>query len=147
MNVTIFTQMDYENIANWTLGENKPNTNPIQTQTNPIAERVKLMQSVYLQRIMKKNAAKGYEKTNPIQTQFPQSQKRTQTLLQQRIMKMKPPSGSEKQTQTNPILKAMFVSFCAAGYYRRVVLVPLNEHIDIIYQRFSASDVVIILNL
>ena len=24
------------------------------------------MQSVYLQRIMKKNAAKGYEKTNPI---------------------------------------------------------------------------------
>jgi hypothetical protein len=28
-----------------------------------------MMQSVYLQRIMKKNAAKGYEKTNPIQTQ------------------------------------------------------------------------------
>ena len=38
--------------------------------TNPIAERVKLMQSVYLQRIMKKNADRGYEKTNPIQTQF-----------------------------------------------------------------------------
>jgi hypothetical protein len=49
--------------------------NPIQTQSNPIAERVKLMQSVYLQRIMKKNAAKGYEKTNPIQTQFPQRPK------------------------------------------------------------------------
>ncbi len=30
--------------------------------SNPITERVKLMQSVYLQRIMKKNAAKGYEK-------------------------------------------------------------------------------------
>ena len=28
------------------------------------------MQSVYLQRIMKKYVAKGYEKTNPIQTQF-----------------------------------------------------------------------------
>jgi len=27
------------------------------------------MQSVYLQRIMKKNAPKGYEKTNPKQTQ------------------------------------------------------------------------------
>ena len=27
------------------------------------------MQSVYLQRIMKKNAAKGYEKTKPKQTQ------------------------------------------------------------------------------
>ncbi len=41
-------------------------TNPIQTQSNPIAERAILMQSVYLQRIMKKNADKGYEKTNPI---------------------------------------------------------------------------------
>ena len=95
--------------------------NPIQTQTNPIAERLKLMQGVYLQRIMKKNAAKGYEKTKPKQTQFPQSQKRTQTLLQQRIMKMKPPSGSEKQTQSKPILEGMNVTFCAAGYYRRVV--------------------------
>ena len=28
------------------------------------------MQSVYLQRIMKKNVAKGYEKTNPKQSQF-----------------------------------------------------------------------------
>ncbi len=37
-----------------------------QTQSNPIAESVKLMQSVYLQRIMKKNAAKGNEKTKPI---------------------------------------------------------------------------------
>jgi hypothetical protein len=34
-----------------------------------IYQRVKLMQSVYLQRIMKKNAAK-YEKTTPKQTQF-----------------------------------------------------------------------------
>jgi len=45
----------------------KAKTNPIQTQS---AKRVKLMQSVYLQRIMKKNAAKGYKKTNPKQTQF-----------------------------------------------------------------------------
>ena len=28
------------------------------------------MQALYLQRIMKKNADKSYEKTNPIQTQF-----------------------------------------------------------------------------
>jgi len=49
-------------------------TNPIQTQSNPIAERVKLMQSLYLQRIMKKNAAKSYEKTKPKQTQFKANQ-------------------------------------------------------------------------
>jgi len=46
-----------------------------------------------------------------------------------------------------PILKRMNINFCAAGYYRRVALVPLNEHIDIIYHRFSASNLVIIFNL
>ncbi len=61
MNVNPDNRTDYENIANWTLGENKPNS-------KPICQRAKLMQSVYLQRIMKKNAAKGYEKTNPKQT-------------------------------------------------------------------------------
>ncbi len=34
------------------------------------------MQSVYLQRIMKKYAAKGYEKTKPKQTQFKANFKR-----------------------------------------------------------------------
>jgi len=29
MNVTSFSQKDYENISDWTLGENKPNSNPI----------------------------------------------------------------------------------------------------------------------
>ncbi|HIJ52734.1 MAG TPA: hypothetical protein HPP66_06220 [Planctomycetes bacterium] len=29
MNVNSFYTVEYENIANWTLGENKPNTNPI----------------------------------------------------------------------------------------------------------------------
>jgi hypothetical protein len=52
-----------KNISDWTLGQNKPNS-------NPIYQGVKLMQSVYLQRNMKKNAAKGYEKTKPKQTQF-----------------------------------------------------------------------------
>jgi len=28
MNVSIFSKMDYENISDWTLGENKPNSNP-----------------------------------------------------------------------------------------------------------------------
>ncbi len=46
-----------------------------------------------------------------------------------------------------PILEGMNVNFCAAGYYRREALVPLDEHIDIICQRFSFSNFVIILNL
>ena len=68
MNVNPYNTTVYKNKSNWTLGENKPNS-------NPICQRVKLMQSVYLQRIMKKNSAKGYEKTKPIQTQFPKRPK------------------------------------------------------------------------
>ena len=29
MNVKSYNTMDYKNISNWTLGENKPNSNPI----------------------------------------------------------------------------------------------------------------------
>ena len=46
-------------------------------KTNPICQRAKLMQSVYLQRNMKKNAAKDYEKkaqTNPIKPNFKRPQ-------------------------------------------------------------------------
>jgi hypothetical protein len=76
MNVTACLTRNYDNICACRVPENKPNSKPIQTQTNPICQRVKLMQSMYLQRIMKKNAAKGYEKTNPKQTQFkPNSRK------------------------------------------------------------------------
>ncbi len=46
MNVTSLITVDYENIANCQLGENKPNTNPIKANTKPIKA-----------------------KTNPIQTQ------------------------------------------------------------------------------
>jgi hypothetical protein len=37
MNVSIFSKMAYEYKYNWTLGENKPNSKPIQTQSNPIS--------------------------------------------------------------------------------------------------------------
>ena len=36
MNVRSLITVDYENITNWTLGENKPNSKPIKPKTNPI---------------------------------------------------------------------------------------------------------------
>ena len=36
MNVSSILTKDYENIANWKLGENKANTNPIKPNTKPI---------------------------------------------------------------------------------------------------------------
>jgi len=85
-------------------------TNPIKpnlVRRRRIAKRVKLMQSVYLQRITKKNAAKGFEKTKPIKIHFPQRVKLMQGLYLQRIMKIKGDMGSEKQTQTNPVLSVV----------------------------------------
>ena len=57
MNVNTAITKDYENIANWTLGENKPNSKPIkanqtqnkpktkpkQTQTNPISKGIPIL--------------------------------------------------------------------------------------------------------
>ena len=42
MNVNIYTRKAYENKRDWTLGENKPNSNPIQTQSNPICRMPKM---------------------------------------------------------------------------------------------------------
>ena len=61
------------------------------------------MQSMYLQRIMKKNADMGYEKTKPKQTQFAKRVKLIQNVYLQRIMKNNADMGYEKQTQKNPI--------------------------------------------
>ena len=47
MNVISFYTVDYENNTNWTLGENKPNTNPIQTQSKPIKANIKPKQTQY----------------------------------------------------------------------------------------------------
>jgi len=75
--------------------KNKPNSNPIQSQFD---ERVKLMQSVYLQRIMKKNTE----------------------------------MGQKNKAKTNPIQSQLF---------------PLNDQINIIYQRIFTTNDIIILNL
>ena len=58
MNVTSLITVDYENIANWKLGENKANSKPIQSQSKP-----KQTQSNPIQTQNEPN-------TNPKQTQF-----------------------------------------------------------------------------
>ncbi len=79
-------------------------TNPIQTQSNPIAERVKLMQSLYLQRIMKKKADKGYEKTNPIS----EMAKMNANIFITKDYENEPPSGPEKTNPNKPKFRTLF---------------------------------------
>jgi len=44
MNLSFYSTMDYENKRNWTLGKNKPNSNPIK----PNLKRAKMNVNLYL---------------------------------------------------------------------------------------------------
>ncbi len=51
MDVSIYLQMDYENKSNWTLGQNKPNTNPIK----PNLQKAKMNVNLTLTKDYRKN--------------------------------------------------------------------------------------------
>ncbi len=55
MNVTSFITKHYENDNTFRLPENKPNTNPIQSQykanTNPIPERPKMNENLFVTKV------------------------------------------------------------------------------------------------
>ena len=92
VDVTPIIIMDYEEKSNWTLGENKPNSNPIKANLHFTAENTEYAEkkvisvsdcsiekyalyhispcSLRTRRLMKNKA-----KTNPIQTQFPKGPK------------------------------------------------------------------------
>jgi len=97
MNVNTLVTMDYENISDWTLGENKPNSNPIKANFFKIPNECKL---TYNKRLQKKRRFRSPKK----QTQF------------------KP-----NQSQSKPILKRMNVNFCAAGYYESKPTFPVRK--------------------
>ena len=66
MNVTSLITVDYENNSNWTLGENKPNSNPILSAVGGLQMNVNL----YVIEDYENEPPSGSKKTNPIQTQF-----------------------------------------------------------------------------
>jgi len=99
MNVSIYLQTAYENISNWTLGENKPNSNPIKPNlrkakmnvnslitkdyikyddfavrknkpnSNPISERPKMSASVFVTKDYDNVTAFRLQKNKPNQSQ------------------------------------------------------------------------------
>jgi len=74
MNVNMVLTVDYKKKTLGKRGKNKPNTKPIQTQTNPITEKPKMNVNKVLTKDYEKNHPRGLRKnkpnTNPIQTQF-----------------------------------------------------------------------------
>ena len=63
MNLSILSQKAYENKSNWTLGENKPNS-------NPICEMPKMNVNIYYKREYNKKTAFWRIQNKPNQTQF-----------------------------------------------------------------------------
>ena len=66
MNVSILLQMDYENKRNWTIGESKPNSNPIKPNLQKAQMNVNLTitkdyrkKDDFAVRINKPNFSKG----------------------------------------------------------------------------------------
>ncbi len=66
MNLTSLITVEYENKSNWTLGENKPNSNPIKANTKPIKANKMPIQTQYK------------PKTNPIKPNSPSAIRNTQ---------------------------------------------------------------------
>ena len=68
MSANAFSTMDYENKHNWTLGQNKPNSNPI----NPNFRKAQMNVNLTLTKDYRKKddftVRKNKPKTNPIQT-------------------------------------------------------------------------------
>ncbi len=64
-NLNSLLTTDYENKRNWTLGESKPNSNPIK----PNLKRAKMNINLTLTKDYRKNDCLASQKTNPIQTQ------------------------------------------------------------------------------
>ncbi len=61
MNVSIFLQMVYENISDWTLGQNKPNSNPIK----PNLQKAKMNANLTLAKDYRKKDDFSVRKNKP----------------------------------------------------------------------------------
>jgi len=66
MNANLFVTKDYENDSNWTLGENKPNSNPI--KANLLNAQMNI--SSVLTKDYENELCRKLQKNKPKQTQF-----------------------------------------------------------------------------
>jgi len=110
MNVSIFIQMAYENKSNWTLGQNKPNSNPIKPNLRKAKMDVNIYYTKVYENISNWTLGENKPKTNPNKA-CPERIEFTLSVIE----------------GNGPILERMNVSFCAAGYYERKSSFTIRE--------------------
>ena len=72
MNANSLLTTDYANTSNWKLGENKANTKPKQTQTNPISEKPQMNVNSILTKDYENIYPCGVPKNKPNSNPIPQ---------------------------------------------------------------------------
>ncbi|GAG29113.1 unnamed protein product [marine sediment metagenome] len=100
MNLNLYNTTDYERKRDWTLGENKPNSNP----NKPNLRKAKMNVNLYVIEDYRKKDDFAVRINKP---NFRKAQNERKRLCHKRFMKMKPPSGPKK---TNPIQTQPVVS-------------------------------------
>jgi hypothetical protein len=86
MNINVYSTMDYENISDWTLGKNKPNSNPIKPNSNPISEMPKMNVNTYPTRAYSNKTAFRRIQNKPNQTQSSLAQTIQFATLERRVV-------------------------------------------------------------
>jgi len=81
MNLKFCNKMAYENISDWTLGENKPNQTQFKPKTNPICEMTKMNLSYYSTKDYENKRLCRQRQNKPNQTQFQTQFQRTLSAL------------------------------------------------------------------
>ncbi len=106
MNVSIYLQTAYENKSNWTLGENKPNSNPIK----PNFQKAQMSTNVFITKDYRRNDAFAVQKNKPNSTPISVKPKMNANAFSQKDYEnetaFRPQKNKPNQTQfqmpTNP---------------------------------------------
>ncbi len=112
MNVSIFSQIAYENIANWTLGENKPN----QTQSKPVLSAVEWANFRKAQMNVNSLITKDYRKKDDF------------------AVRKNKPNSNPIQTQSNPICRMSEVRYLSSAFCLLSMAMRVNPHSQQIIQ-------------
>ncbi len=118
MNVSIFSKMTYEYKRDWTIGQSKPNSNPIQTQTKPISSKAKMnVNSLITKDYRKKDdfaVQKNKPNTNPIFLRTKTNATLFTTKDYENETSLRPQKNKPKQTQSPHPLSSAFCYLSSA---------------------------------
>ncbi|MFB0553910.1 MAG: hypothetical protein ACETWQ_11425 [Phycisphaerae bacterium] len=127
MNVSIFLQMDYENISDWTLGENKPNSNPIK----PNLVRRRRIANVYDTKDYRKKDDFAVQKNKPNSKPISSKAKMNVSIFSQMAYENKHnwTLGENKPNQTQfQMQSSLAQTMRYATLERRVVMEHVSRH-------------------